>query len=283
MITVKNLYTLLRINDLFDQLDEDLYFSKIDLRSGYYQLRAREVDVPKTTFRTRYGHYEFLVMPLGLTNAPTAFMDLMNRVCRPLLDKFVIVLIEDILIYSKSSDEHPQGETVRENFKMRVLVARDPVSWPPQQASFERLRHALCEAPVQTLPQGGEDFILFTDAPQIGLGLADALSQKEIPIRVMSAQMGVISRLPVMIQRAQREANDIDYYKDVQKFKVVLLVARDEALCGTICREVPDLPSSQRKSSKSVWGGAAIVGAGEKVERGLYGLHYEVTPDSTSI
>ncbi|GKC98836.1 putative reverse transcriptase domain-containing protein [Tanacetum coccineum] len=101
-LTVKNCYPLPRIDDLFDQLQGSQFFSKIDLRSGYHQLRV----IPKTAFRTRYGHFEFTVMTFGLTNAPTVFMDLMNRVCRPYLDKFVIVFIDDILIYSKSQEEH---------------------------------------------------------------------------------------------------------------------------------------------------------------------------------
>ncbi|GJU65308.1 putative reverse transcriptase domain-containing protein [Tanacetum coccineum] len=105
-LTVKNRYPLPRIDDLFDQLQGSSVYSKIDLRSGYHQLRVRDEDIPKTAFRTRYGHYEFQVMPFGLTNAPVVFMDLMNRVCRPYLDKFVIVFIDDILIYSKTKEEH---------------------------------------------------------------------------------------------------------------------------------------------------------------------------------
>ncbi|GJV62488.1 putative reverse transcriptase domain-containing protein [Tanacetum coccineum] len=107
-LTVKNHYPLLRIDDLFDQLQGSNVYSKIDLRSGYHQLRVREGDIPKTAFRTRYGHYEFQVMPFGLTNAPAVFMDLMNRVCKPYLDKFVIVIISDILIYSKNKEEHEE-------------------------------------------------------------------------------------------------------------------------------------------------------------------------------
>ncbi|KAF5817538.1 putative nucleotidyltransferase, Ribonuclease H [Helianthus annuus] len=107
-VTVKNRYPLPRIDDLFDQLQGSRYYSKIELRSAYHQLRVRDEDVSKTAFRTCYGHYEFLVMPFGLTNVPAVFMDLMNRVCKPYLDKFVIVFIDDILIYSKSREEHEQ-------------------------------------------------------------------------------------------------------------------------------------------------------------------------------
>ena len=100
-LTVKNKYLLPKINDLFDQLKGASIFSKIDLRSRYHQLRIKDMDVHKTAFRTRYGHYEFLVMSFILTNAPTAFIDLMNRVFRPYVDQFIVVFIDDILVYSK--------------------------------------------------------------------------------------------------------------------------------------------------------------------------------------
>nr|GEX11079.1 reverse transcriptase domain-containing protein [Tanacetum cinerariifolium] len=105
-LTIKNRYPLPRVADLFDQLQGARYFSKINLWSSYHQLRVHEGDIPKTAFRTRYRHFEFTVMPFGLTNAPTVFMDLMNRVCKSYLDKFVIVFIDDILIYTKTKEDH---------------------------------------------------------------------------------------------------------------------------------------------------------------------------------
>ncbi|GJW11504.1 putative reverse transcriptase domain-containing protein [Tanacetum coccineum] len=124
-LTVKNRYPLPRIDDLFDQLQGSSVYSKIDLRSGYHQLRVREEDIPKTAFRTRYGHYEFQVMPFGLTNAPAVFMDLMNRVCKPYLDKFVIVFIDDILIYSKNKKEHKEHlKQILELLKKEELYAK---------------------------------------------------------------------------------------------------------------------------------------------------------------
>ena len=107
-VTIRNKYPLPRIKNFFYQLHGATLFFKIDLRSEYHQLRIKESDVPKTAFRTRYGHYEFLVIPFGLTNAPAAFMDLMNRVFKSYLDRFTIVFIDDILVYSKSSLEHEE-------------------------------------------------------------------------------------------------------------------------------------------------------------------------------
>nr|GEZ61463.1 putative reverse transcriptase domain-containing protein [Tanacetum cinerariifolium] len=124
-LTVKNRYSLPRIDDLFDQLHGSSVYSKIDLRSGYHQLRVREEDVSKMAFRTRYGHYEFQVMPFGLTKAPAIFMDLMNRVCKPYLNKFVIVFIDDILIYSKNKKEHEEHlRTILKLLKKEELYAK---------------------------------------------------------------------------------------------------------------------------------------------------------------
>nr|GEW82673.1 putative reverse transcriptase domain-containing protein [Tanacetum cinerariifolium] len=124
-LTVKNRYPLPWIDDLFDQLQGSSVYSKIDLRSGYHQLRVREQDVPKTIFKTRYWHYEFQVMPFGLTNAPAVFMNLMNRVCKRYLDKFVIVFIDDILIYSKDEKEHEEHlKAILELLKKEKLYAK---------------------------------------------------------------------------------------------------------------------------------------------------------------
>jgi hypothetical protein len=116
---MKNKYPLPQIDDLFDQLKGARAFSKIDLRSGYYQMKIKEADVANTAFRTRYGHYKFLVLPFGLTNAPVLFMDLMNWVFQPYLDKFMVVFIDDILVYSNSFEEH------KEHLRQTLQTLRD--------------------------------------------------------------------------------------------------------------------------------------------------------------
>ncbi|KAJ0946758.1 putative nucleotidyltransferase, Ribonuclease H [Helianthus annuus] len=266
-LTVKNRYPLPRIDDLFDQLQGSTYYSKINLRSGYHQLRIQEESIPKTAFRTRYGHYEFLVMPFGLTNAPAVFMDLMNRVCKPYLDKFVIVFIDDILIYSKTKEEHEQHlRTVFDLLKKEKLYAKfskcefwlrevqflghvvnedrihvDPtkieaiknwetlktpteirqflglagyyrrfieefskISQPltsltqkdkkyewgdKQEEAFQLLKDKLCDAPILSLPEGTDDFVVYCDASRQGLGCV--LMQRQKVIAYPSRQLKV--------------------------------------------------------------------------------------------
>nr|GEX01183.1 putative reverse transcriptase domain, ribonuclease H-like domain, aspartic peptidase domain protein [Tanacetum cinerariifolium] len=181
-LTVKNRYPLPRIDDLFDQLQGSSFYSKIDLRSGYHQLRVREEDIPKTTFKTRYEHYKFQVMPFGLINAPAVFMDLMNRVYKPYLDKFVIVFIDDILIYSKDEKEHEEHlKAILKLLKKEELYAKISKCefWIPkvkfkwgdkQEAAFQLLKQKLCSAPILALPEGSEDFIVYCNASIKGLG-----------------------------------------------------------------------------------------------------------------
>ncbi|GJT03407.1 putative reverse transcriptase domain-containing protein [Tanacetum coccineum] len=205
-LTVKNQDPLPRIDNLFDQLQGSNVYSKIDLRSGYHQLRVREEDIPKTTFKTRYGHYEFQVMPFGLTNAPAVFMDLMNRVCKPYLDKFVIIFIDDILIYSKNKKEHEEHlKAILELLKKEELYAKfskcefwfpkvqfldhvidsqgihvDPTKiesikdWASPKTPTEiRQFLGLASASILALPEGSEDFIVYYDASIKGLGCFD--------------------------------------------------------------------------------------------------------------
>ena len=124
-VTIKNKYPLPMINDLFDQLQGDKVFSKIDLRSGYHQLKIQEKDIPKTSFTTRYGLYEYTVMSFGLTNAPAYFMSMMNKVFMEFLDKFVVVFIDDILVYSKNEEEHKEHlRLVLEKLREHQLYAK---------------------------------------------------------------------------------------------------------------------------------------------------------------
>jgi len=124
-VTIKNRYPLPRIDDLMDQLVGAEVFSKIYLRSGYHQIRVKAEDVSKTAFRMRYGHYEFSVMPFGMTNAPGVFMEYMNRIFHPYLDKFVVVFIDDILVYSKLEEEHAEHlRVVLQVLKEKRLFAK---------------------------------------------------------------------------------------------------------------------------------------------------------------
>ncbi|KAC9475837.1 hypothetical protein E3N88_45766 [Mikania micrantha] len=266
-LTIKNRYTLPRIDDLFDQLQGVQFFSKIDLRSGYHQLRIQEEDIPKTAFRTRYCHYELMVMPFGLKNAPAVFMDLMNRVCMPYLDQFVIVFIDDILIYSRNKKEHEQHlKTVLELLREERLYAKlskcefwlrevqflghvinsdgihvdptkiaaiknwdvpttpteirsflglagyyrrfisnfskialpltkltqksEPFVWTQKQEdAFQTLKQRLCNAPILTLPEGNDDFVVYCDASHQGLGCV--LMQRDKVIAYASRQLKI--------------------------------------------------------------------------------------------
>ncbi|GJW78890.1 putative reverse transcriptase domain-containing protein [Tanacetum coccineum] len=210
-LTVKNRYPFPGINDLFDQLQGSSIYSKIDLRSGFHQLRVRDEDIPKTTFRTRYGHYEFQVMPFGLTNVPTVFMDLMNRMCKPYLDNFVIVFIDDILIYSCNKEEHANHvRIISELLRKEKLYAKfskcdfwirmvqflrhlidsqglhvDPAkieavkNWaspttPIKVCQFLGLvgyYRRFIQALILALPEGNDDFIVYCDASLQGTQL----------------------------------------------------------------------------------------------------------------
>ncbi|GKD93848.1 putative reverse transcriptase domain-containing protein [Tanacetum coccineum] len=209
------------IDNLFDQLQGSSVYSKIDLRLGYYQLRVRKGDIPKMTFKTRYGHYEFQLMPFGLTNAPAVFMDLMNRVCKSYLDKFVTVFIDDILNYSKNKKEHEEHlKAILELLKKEELYAKfskclagyyrrfiegfSKIAKPmtkltqikvafewgdKQEAAFQTLKNKLCSAPILALPQGAENFIVYCDASHKGLGAV--LMQNEKVIAYASRQLKI--------------------------------------------------------------------------------------------
>ncbi|GJY19835.1 putative reverse transcriptase domain-containing protein [Tanacetum coccineum] len=246
-LIVKNRYPLPRIDELFDPLQGSSVYSKIDLRSGYHQLIVRDEDIPKTAFRTRYGHYEFQVMPFGLSNAPAMFMDLMNRVCRPYLDKFMIVFIDDILIYSKTKEEHdthfrlilkllkkeefegihvhpakiksikdwesPKTPTeIRQflghaGYYRRFIEGFSKIAKPmtkltqksvkfnwgeKEETDFQTLKQKLCSVPILALPEGSENFVVYCDASQKGLGVV--LMQKEKVIAYASHQLKIYEK-----------------------------------------------------------------------------------------
>ncbi|GJZ16392.1 putative reverse transcriptase domain-containing protein [Tanacetum coccineum] len=209
-LTVKNRYPLLRIDDLFDQLQGLSIYSKIDLRYGYHQLKVHDEDIPKTAFRIRYGHNEFQVMPFGLTNTPTIFMDLMNRVCKPYLDKFVIIFIDDILIYSKSEEEHAEHlKLILELLKKEELYAKfskcefwlskvqflshviDSEGIHVDPAKIESIKDWASPKTPTKICQflGIKNFVVYYDASHKGLGAI--LMQKEKVIAYASRQLKI--------------------------------------------------------------------------------------------
>ncbi|KAA3479881.1 DNA/RNA polymerases superfamily protein [Gossypium australe] len=207
-LTIKNKYPLPRIDDLFDQFRGVSVFFKIDLRSG-----VKDADIHKIAFRTRYGHYEFLVMPFGLTNALAAFVDLINRVFQPYLDQFVVVFIDNILVYSKIKDEHDEHlrvvlqilleKQLYAKFSKWHVVSTEGIRVDPKkieavldwkqpknrfvegfsliaaqltkllckrQSSFENVKIVLTQAPILIQPESGKEFVVYSDASQVGLG-----------------------------------------------------------------------------------------------------------------
>nr|GFB66919.1 retrotransposon protein, putative, Ty3-gypsy subclass [Tanacetum cinerariifolium] len=230
-LTVNNRYPLPRIDDLFDQLQGSSIYSKIDLRSGYHQLRVREHDIPKMAFRTRYGHYEFQVMPFGLTNAPAVFM---NQVCKTCLDKFMIVFIDDILIYSKNEKEHEE--------QLKAILGRgihvDPAKiesikdWASPKTPTEirqflglagtrctvftdhkSLQHILDQKDLNMRQRHWLELLSDYDCdihyhPGKANVVADALSRKErdVPLRVRALVMTISLDLPKQILATQIKA-----------------------------------------------------------------------------
>ncbi|GJX19602.1 putative nucleotidyltransferase, ribonuclease H [Tanacetum coccineum] len=195
-LTIKNQYPLLRIDDLFDQLQGSQYFSKINLRSGYHQLRVYKDDIPKTAFRTRYGHFEFTVMPFGLTNAPAVFMDLINRSWNyssmrscmqsfPSVNSGCEVQFLDHVINRNGIHVDPSKIEAVKNWE----APRTPSEGEEQELAFQTLKDKLCNAPVLALPDRPEDFIVYSDA--LGLGLGCVLMQRGKVIAYASRQLKI--------------------------------------------------------------------------------------------
>ncbi|GJS18014.1 putative reverse transcriptase domain-containing protein [Tanacetum coccineum] len=267
-LTVKNRYPLPRIDDLFDQLQGLSVYSKIDLRSGYHQLRVHEEDIPKTVFRTRYGHYEFQVMPFGLTNALAVFIDLMNRVCKPYLDKFVIVFIVDIVIYSKSKQDHENHlKLILELLKKKQLYAKFSIYefWIPKvqflghvidsqgihvdpakiksikdwaspktateisETAFQLIKQKLCSAPILALPEGSEDFIAYCDA-SIKVRRSSVRFEDLEALSILEAQTE--ARKPENLKSEDVGGMLIENSKDPEKSRKEKLEPRTD---GTLC------------------------------------------------
>ncbi|GKA78460.1 putative reverse transcriptase domain-containing protein [Tanacetum coccineum] len=262
-LTVKNRYPLPRIDDLFDQLQGLSVYSKIDLRSGYHQLRVRDEDIPKTAFRTRYEHYEFQVMPFGLTNAPAVFMDLMNHVCKPYLDKFVIVFIDDILIYSRNKEEHANNLRIilellkKEKFqglhvdpaKIEAVKNWASPTTPTKIRQFLGLAdyyRRFIEAPILALPEGNNDFVVYCDVSH--QAQTEALKEENIKaenLRGMDKAFEIRpdgtrciknrSWLPLfgnLRDLIMHESHNLKYSIQTVNVRSILLIVLPEILCG---------------------------------------------------
>ncbi|GKA64478.1 putative reverse transcriptase domain-containing protein [Tanacetum coccineum] len=239
-LTIKNRYPLLRIDDLFDQLQGSSMYSKIDLRSRYHQLRIKEEDIPITAFRTRYVHFEFQVMPFGLTNAPVVFMYLMNR------DEeehgkhlnIILELLKKERLYAKFSKCDFWLDSVQflghvidrsgvhvdpakiEAIKSFSLISKSltkltqknkKYEWgKEEEEAFQTLKQKLCSAPILALPEGTEDFVVYCDASLKGYGAVLIQKEMDKPLRVQSLMMTVHNDLPKQIRKAQEEAMKID-------------------------------------------------------------------------
>ncbi|GKE37243.1 reverse transcriptase domain-containing protein, partial [Tanacetum coccineum] len=200
-LTVKNRYPLPRIDDLFDQLQGSSVYSKIDLRLGYHQLRVKDEDIPKTAFRTRYGHYKFHVMPFGLSNTPAVFMDLMNRVCKGIhVDPAKIEAVKNWAYPTTPTEVHQflglagyyqrfikDFSKIAKSLTELTQKNKKYIWGENQESAFQLLKQKLCEAPILALPEGNDDFVIYCDASHQGLGAV--LMQREKFIAYASRQL----------------------------------------------------------------------------------------------
>ncbi|KAG8496122.1 hypothetical protein CXB51_008999 [Gossypium anomalum] len=239
-VTIKNKYPLSRIDDLFDQLKGASVFSKIDLRSCYYQLRVRDSDVPKTAFRMRYGHYEFLVMPFGLTNTPAVFMDLMNQIFKQYLDRFVVVFTDDILIYSRDETEHAK------HLKLVLQILRDKQLYAKFSKCDFWLRESVCE---RFLDDSNTDDKVASERYQIrmrDLNLRqrrwlELLKDYELVIDYHPGKANVVvdalSRKSLFVLRAMNDSEFLIDSNDCLRFRNRLCVLRNSELIPMILSE----------------------------------------------
>ncbi|GMJ04800.1 hypothetical protein HRI_004149200 [Hibiscus trionum] len=264
-ITIKNKYPLPRIDDLFDQLQGATFFSKIDLRSGYYQLKVKRSDVAKTAIRTRYGHYEFLVMPFGLTNAPAAFMDLMNRVFRPYVDQFVVVFIDDILVYSRTEAEHAEHlrivlQTLREH---KLYAKLSKCEFWLSEVTF--LGHVVSARGIQVDPSKIEAIVSWKQPKNVSeirsfLGLAGyyrrfvegfsiiatpltKLLRKDVPFIWTNAQRDSFEKLKIALTQAPvltqpESGKDFTVYSDASRSGLGCVLMQDGKVIAYASRQL---------------------------------------------